>query len=79
MADNKYTQRQWDRTVGYGKVPDEYRMGEAEDSWKESYSKLQKIKDDMKDCTVCGCPITQQDYDDYKMCPWCYSESIFEN
>ena len=21
----KYTQRQWDRIVGYGKVPDEYR------------------------------------------------------
>ena len=21
---NKYTQRQWDRAVGYGKVPDEY-------------------------------------------------------
>ena len=24
-TDNKYTQRQWDRTVGYGKVPDEYK------------------------------------------------------
>tara|TARA_Y100000310_G_C20270655_1_gene617845 strand:- start:319 stop:516 length:198 start_codon:yes stop_codon:yes gene_type:complete len=23
---NKYTQRQWDRTVGYGKVPDEYSI-----------------------------------------------------
>jgi hypothetical protein len=22
----KYTQRQWDRTVGYGKVPDEYNI-----------------------------------------------------
>ena len=21
----KYTQRQWDRTVGYGKVPEQYR------------------------------------------------------
>ena len=25
MAENKYTQRQWDRTVGYGPVPDEYK------------------------------------------------------
>ena len=24
LVANKYTQRQWDRTVGYGKVPDEY-------------------------------------------------------
>jgi hypothetical protein len=23
---NYYTQRQWDRTVGYGKVPDEYSL-----------------------------------------------------
>jgi predicted nucleic acid-binding Zn-ribbon protein len=22
---NTYTQRQWDRTVGYGKVPDDYK------------------------------------------------------
>jgi len=26
MAENKYTQRQWDRTVGYGPVPDEYKL-----------------------------------------------------
>ena len=26
MAENKYTQRQWDRTVGYGLVPDEYKL-----------------------------------------------------
>ena len=24
--DNTYTQRQWDREVGYGKVPEEYAM-----------------------------------------------------
>ena len=23
----KYTQRQWDRTVGWGKVPEEYKKG----------------------------------------------------
>ena len=25
MHDKGYTQREWDRTVGWGKVPDEYR------------------------------------------------------
>jgi len=48
---------------------------ELQDSWKAQ----QKIKNDQKDCTVCGCPITKKDYDDYKMCPWCYAESIFDN
>jgi len=26
MSDSKYTQRQWDRTVGYGSVPSEYNI-----------------------------------------------------
>ena len=34
---------------------------------------------DQRDCAICGCPITKKDFDDYKMCPWCYSESTFEN
>ena len=25
---NYYTQRQWDRVVGYGKVPDKYKLKE---------------------------------------------------
>ena len=54
-------------------------MTSAEDIWKESYKEQQKIKDDQKDCTICGCPITQKDYDGYKMRPWCYSESVFDN
>jgi len=54
-------------------------MKSAESNWKESYEMLQKIKDDQKDCKVCGCPITQKDYDEYKMCPWCYSESVLDN
>ena len=54
-------------------------MTSAEDNWKESYKEQQKIKDAQKDCTACGCPITQKDYDEYKMCPWCYSESVFDN
>ena len=54
-------------------------MTSAKDNWKESYKDLQKIKDAQKDCTACGCPITQKDYDDYKMCPWCYSEFLLES
>ena len=54
-------------------------MKSAEDNWKESYEMLQKIKDAQKECTVCGCPITKKDYDEYKMCPWCYSESVFDD
>ena len=54
-------------------------MKSAESNWKKSYRELQKIKDDLKDCAVCGCPITLKDYDEYKMCPWCYSESVFDN
>ena len=50
-------------------------MTSAEDNWKESYKILQKIKDAQKDCMICGCPITQKDYEDYKMCPWCYSDA----
>ena len=29
LVSNKYTQRQWDRTVGHGRVPDEYSI----DKW----------------------------------------------
>ena len=50
----------------------------AEEDWKNSYKKLQKIKDAQKDCTICGCPITKKDHDEYKMCPWCYAESIID-
>ena len=50
-------------------------MKSAEDNWKESYEMLQKIKDAQKECTVCGCPITKKDYDEYKMCPWCYADN----
>jgi len=27
----RYTQREWDRVVGYGTVPEEYRMKSSED------------------------------------------------
>ena len=41
MTNNKYyTQRDWDRTVGYGEVPEEYRekpdTEEVEDSEEDS-------------------------------------------
>ena len=29
--ENTYSQREWDRTVGYGKVPPEYAREEEED------------------------------------------------
>ena len=54
-------------------------MKSAESNWKESYKEQQRIKDAQKECTVCGCPITKKDYDEYKMCPWCYSESVLDN
>ena len=34
---NYYTQRQWDRTVGWGKVPDEYSLLEYLKKAKETY------------------------------------------
>ena len=44
-----------------------------------SYKHQSGIKDDRKDCTICECPITQKDFDDYKMCPFCYAGDNFEN
>lgn len=35
MNKNKYTQRQWDRTVGYGKVPDKYSVKKNKDEEDE--------------------------------------------
>ena len=45
---------------------------------KESWEKQAAIKNDLKDCTVCGCPITNEDYEKYKMCPWCYGDFDLE-
>ena len=46
---------------------------------KEGYKHMQNVKDDQKECTFCGCPITQKDFDDYGMCPFCYAGDNFEN
>ena len=54
-------------------------MTSAEDDWKKSHKALANIKDDLRDCIICGCPITEKDYEDYKMCPWCYADGNFEN
>ena len=43
-------------------------------SWKSQ----QDIKKDMRDCLTCGCPITKKDFDEYKICPWCYSQVLLE-
>ena len=46
---------------------------------QESYKRVQDIRNDHRDCTSCGRPITQKDFADYKMCSWCYSQDNFEN
>ena len=53
-------------------------MINSENDWKKSYEHLQNTKDAQRECVVCGCPITQKEYKDYKMCPWCYQQSIME-
>ena len=40
---------------------------------------MQDTKNDQRECVSCGCPITQKDFDDYKMCPFCYAGDNFEN
>ena len=37
---SKYTQREWDRTVGWGKVPKEYKMNDPiwDERWTKTYS-----------------------------------------
>ena len=44
MSNDGYTQREWDRTVGWGKVPDEYknisnRSTDAEDTQRSAQNK----------------------------------------
>ena len=44
MSNDGYTQREWDRTVGWGKVPDEYknisnRSTDAEDTQRSDQNK----------------------------------------
>ena len=36
MNKNKYTQRQWDRVVGWGKVPDEYNIEKKDEQKNKS-------------------------------------------
>lgn len=43
---NFYTQRQWDRTVGWGKIPREYEMPSSENMMRISV--LQNELDDMR-------------------------------
>ena len=58
---NKYTQRAWDRVVGYGTVPEEYR-GEDKEKPMQSYFKRQLdipcidicIVGDDECCVACG-------------------------
>ena len=52
---SKYTQREWDRTVGWGKVPKEYKMNDPiwDERWipknnneeSDNYEKIQTHND----------------------------------
>lgn len=44
IKNKTYTQREWDRTVGWGKVPKKYRTKilKANDSWIQGYKKWKK-------------------------------------
>lgn len=46
---------------------------ELQDSWKKQHD----VKNQQQECAVCGSPITKEEYIDYKMCPWCYSQHVF--
>jgi len=46
---------------------------ELQESWKAQHD----IKKAYKECMVCGCSITKEDYNEYKMCSWCYSQAMF--
>ena len=37
MNENKYTQREWDRVVGYGPVPDEYKVNKVKYLYRIEY------------------------------------------
>lgn len=41
-ATNKYTQREWDRTVGWGSVPDEYKHESEREQKKTSSEKPER-------------------------------------
>ena len=47
---------------------------ELQDSWKE----IHNTKKQQKECIVCGAPITKEDYNEYKKCSWCYSQTILD-
>jgi hypothetical protein len=46
MNKNKYTQRQWDRTVGWGSVPKEYSILESEVKDEQEDSSVDEDTDD---------------------------------
>ena len=46
---------------------------------QESYKHMQDIRNDQRECASCECPITQKDFDDYKMCSFCYAGDNLEN
>ena len=45
MAKTWYTQREWDRTVGWGKVPKKYAKPESEEDEQEDRSAVEDADD----------------------------------
>ena len=46
MNKNKYTQQQWDRTVGYGKVPKEYNVEKKDEEDEQEDKSVDEDTDD---------------------------------
>ena len=44
----KYTQRQWERTVGYGKVPEQYRHVSTESSDGQNKQGCEKTREEIR-------------------------------
>ena len=48
---------------------------ELQKSWKMQID----IKGNLIDCPICEFPVSQKDFNDYKMCPRCYSQHNLDN
>ena len=57
----KYTQRQWDRIVGYGKVPEEYRYIPNRETDGQDSKRSEKDREEDKRIVAETNPIKTQD------------------
>jgi hypothetical protein len=49
MNKNKYTQREWDRVVGWGKVPDKYNIEKKDEEDEEDEQEDKSVDEDTDD------------------------------